>query len=198
MTEKKRTEAFLASVSHDGDVTAEKIREEADRERESALLSLAAEVAKEAERAEKRAAERAEKSAAARLAAADAEIRATVSARREREADLVIARAREMIAEFRKTDAYREYMIDAARRIAEAISGEEDAAITVGADDASLAEAMAEASGGVPVTVSDALTGGGAVGDSRGVRCDLSFETALLEQREETVRILAEEEAEKI
>ena len=197
MTEKKRPEAFLASVSHDGDVTAEKIREEADRERESALLSLAAEVAKETERAEKRAAERAEKSAAARLAAADAEIRATVSAQREREADLVITRARELLGGFRKTDAYREYMIGAARRIAEAISGEEDAAILIGEEDAGLCSAMAEVSGGVPVTVSDALTGGG-VGDSRGVRCDLSFETALLEQREETVRILAEEEAEKI
>ena len=49
MTEKKKTEAFLAAISYAGDVEAKRIKEEADRRAEERVLAAREEARAEAE-----------------------------------------------------------------------------------------------------------------------------------------------------
>ncbi len=191
MTEKKRTEAFLASVSYDGDVEAKRIREEADREREERLAACREAAEKTVAEAVSREEERSRKRRAAQISSAVAEARAIGAKAREDGAVTVIRRAREMLDAFRKTDAYADYLRGAAKRIAQITEGQDDRVILIGEEDEPFSDMMTEASGGIPVRVSGAVTGGGAVGDSRAVRCDLTFDAALEERKEEIRRAIA-------
>ncbi|MBQ7475576.1 MAG: hypothetical protein IJS78_06620 [Clostridia bacterium] len=192
MTEKKRTERYLAAVSYAADMRAKQIREDAERKAEERRLSdLESARLAAAKRSEEDVAA-ARRRAAARLSSAEREAREAVTRARGEETDRITERAAESLREFAKSAGYRDYMTEIARRIAAALDGEEDARIFISPRDAALADEMSEAAGGVPVLTDEKIALGGAYGDSHGVTCDCTLETALGEKRASVIAALSE------
>ena len=97
--------------------------------------------------------------------------------------DRLLARVRELLAEYQKTEGYRQYLA-AKIRMAKEVAGEEEATVYINPSDAGLKAAL-EAETGVALTVSAMDFGGGvrAVIRSRNILVDESFATKL-EQEE--------------
>ena len=191
MTEKKKTEAFLAAISYAGDVEAKRIKEEADRRAEERVLAAREEARAEAESRLGRDIARAEARAAARAAEAEAEFTAEVAKEREEAVTRILGRAENKLVWFTATADYEKYMKDAAAKIADLTKDEEDRVIFIRREDEKLAPAVSKAAGGIKVEVSDRVNLGGLICDSRGMVCDLSFGTAVREMRSAAARGLS-------
>lgn len=190
MTERKKTESFLAAISYAGDVEAKRIKEEAERRADERVAAARDEVrAEEQSRAEREIA-KAEARFAARVAEAESAAAAAVAKEREAATERVLGRAANKLAWFTGTDGYEKYMTDSAKRIAELTKDEEDRVIFIRKEDEKLRGAISKAAGGIPVEVSDAVAVGGLICDCRGMTCDLSFGTALDGMREVASREL--------
>ncbi len=183
MTEKKKTEAFLAAISYAGDVEAKRIKEEAERRAEERVLAAREEARAEAESRLSRDIARAEARAAARVSEAEAGLTAEVAKEREAAVSRILGRAENKLVWFTATPDYEKYMTAAAAKIADLTKDEEGRVILIRREDEKLAPAISKASGGIPVEVSDRVSLGGMICDSRGMVCDLSFGTAVREMR---------------
>ena len=178
MTEKKKTEAFLAAISYAGDVEAKRIIEEADRRADERVLAARREAREDAENRAVREIARAEARAAARVAEAEGAFAAEIAKEREAAVSHVLGRVANKLVWFTATPGYEKYMTDAAAKIAEVTKDEEDRVIFIRKEDENLACAVSKAAGGIPVEVSDRV-----ICDCRGMVCDLSFGAAVEEQR---------------
>ena len=194
MTEKKKTETFLAAISYAGDVEAKRIKEEADRKAEERTAAAVKEAEEEADARSLREIARAHSREAGRLSVTETALTAEVAKAREDAAKRVLEKAARILADFTKSDGYEKYMKDAAARIAELTEGEDDRTILIREEDAHLADAIGLSSGGIPVRVSDSVVLGGMVCDCRGMVCDLSFMTELEAMKERALRELSSRE----
>ena len=188
MTEKKKTEAFLAAISYAGDVEADRIKEEGIRRAEERISAAREEARAEAEATAAREIKRAELREAARVSEAESALSAEVAKEREAAVTRILGRAENKLVWFTATPGYEEYMKNAAARTAKMTEGEEDRVILIREQDERLADALSEAAGGIPVRVSDSVAVGGLICDSRGMTCDLSFGSAIGSMRETVSR----------
>ena len=191
MTEKKKTEAFLAAISYAGDVEAKRIKDEADRRAQERVLAARREAREEAEKRAVREIARAEARAAARVAEAEGSFAAGIAKEREAAVSHVLERAANKLVWFTATPDYEKYMTGTAAKIADVVKDEEDRVILIRREDEKLADAVSKAAGGIPVRVSDRVSIGGMICDSRGMVCDLSFGTAVEEKRAAASRELS-------
>lgn len=189
MTEKKRTEVFLASVSYAGEMKAKETVALADRETAEFLAAVEADAREKAEKRAELEISRALSREASRLAAAEGEARSREAENVFRAADGIIRRAAEKLAAFKKSGEYGGYLVESAREIAARLDGESDPAILLCPEDERFVPAVAAAVS-VPVRTDPSVRLGGVAGDSRGVRIDASFASALEEERAGVIAVL--------